>query len=318
VTYSFSMANSSRPFLKELGCANRRVMRSQRREVLKGSMSAIPAAAVLLLSMAATAQVRSTPLPAPMSNMPVRFQPPTGQGYYLPRAAQPYIGAMDTYAEMPSPALPYPKKAQVAPPPTIDGWTNAAKEGDKVVAPAGATVRFGTGKTWSAPITLSKETTFTVDSGFFGGDPAYGKPKLLAVKGSAEGIIVNGVSVMHPDAKPEQPGRHGAATQPAAASGYPKTVQAATVQRPTIVIPPAVWMQIGGEGDVLSVPANVTLRYGNDSGWSRQMVLTKPTTFTVSSTFFGGTPAANSTNVVEVLGTLSVQPEKTGSAPVRK
>ena len=255
------------------------------------------AAAILFVAAVAAAQVKSDPLPAPMKDMPVRFQPPTGQGYYIPRAPVPYIGAMDTSKEMPSPVLPNPNPPQPVAPASVAsasasaaGWTTVAKEGDTVTVPAGTTVRYGIGTDWNPAKTFASGTTFVVDNGFFGKDPIYGKVKELAVKSGTVGVVVNGMPASQPKAG-------------APAPAVPKAVATPTQPR---VISSVSWTKLANEGEVLTVPANVTLRYGSEAGgWSAPRVITKSTTFTVSSSYFGGTPKADPGNVLEVQSTLT-------------
>ena len=161
------------------------------------------------------------------------------------------------------------------PPPATQQWTKVANEGDLVNVPAGTTVRFGYAPNWSVSITFSAATTFTATNSFFGGDPYPNQFKEVDALGSGDGITTG--------ALPSPP---------------PATQQ---------------WTKVANEGDLVSVPAGTTVRFGYDPNWSASITFSVATTFTATNSYFGGDPYPNQFKEVDALGTGAGI--TTGSAP---
>jgi hypothetical protein len=69
-------------------------------------------------------------------------------------------------------------------------------------------------------------------------------------------------------------------------------------------VPPATqqFTKVANEGDVISVPAGTTVRYGFGSNFSAPITFQAATTFTATNAFFGGDPFPGQVKEVDVLG----------------
>jgi hypothetical protein len=72
----------------------------------------------------------------------------------------------------------------------------------------------------------------------------------------------------------------------------------------TIGSPPIQqWTKVANEGDVVTVPAGTTVRFGFAPNWDPPVTFAVATTFTASNSFFGGDPYPDQVKEVDVLGT---------------
>jgi len=141
-------------------------------------------------------------------------------------------------------------------------FTKVGNEGDVINVPAGTTVRYGFGSNFSAPITFQAATTFTANNAFFGSDPFPGQVKEVDALGSGAGTTTG------------------------------------------IVPPPATqqFTKVANEGDVITVPAGTTVRYGFGSSFTAPITFQAATTFTATNAFFGGDPFPGQVKEVDALG----------------
>ena len=235
----------------------------------------------------------------------------------ITRPATPSIGAYETGStglDIPPVVTPPVVTLPVVTPPVVTPpvvtptgtWLKIANEGDTVTIPAGLTVRFGVRQgtlpvdssvsrpaasdSFDPPITLATTSTFVVSHSVFGGDPAQNYKKELDVEISVSAVSVNGVVVSVPSISPATPNIR--------------------------------WLKVANEGDTVTIPAGLTVRFGapqgtppGDSDVSRPVpsdsfdppvTLTTPSTFVVSNSVFGADPAQNYMKELDVETSASV------------
>lgn len=77
---------------------------------------------------------------------------------------------------------------------------------------------------------------------------------------------------------------------------------------PAVAVPLIEWLDVGVDGQTITVPANTILRYGTPSGWSKSMTVAEPATFVASAAYFGAVVAPGSVNRVQVLAVIAQAP----------
>jgi hypothetical protein len=179
-------------------------------------------------------------------------------------------------------------------------WSKIANEGDTVTIPAGVTVRYGAQQgtppgnsavsqplpadSFDPPVTFATDTTFVVSNSVFGADPAQNYVKELEELS-------------------------GSAATPPASDPPPPT-------------PTVTWLKIAKEGDTVTIPSGLTVRYGARQGtppgnsvvsqplatdsFDPPITLNANTTFAVSNSVFGADPAYNYVKELDVEPSNSV------------
>ena len=194
-------------------------------------------------------------------------------------------------------------------------WSKIANEGDTVTIPAGVTVRFGARQgtppgnssvsqplpadSFDQPVTYTKDTTFVVSNSVFGNDPAYNYVKELDELSNS--------AVTPPATDP--PSSTSPAQDPPPSSSSPGTTT-------------ATWLKVANEGDTVTIPAGLTVRFGAHQGtppgnssvsqplsadsFDSPVTYTTDTTFVVSNSVFGNDPAYNYVKELDVKPSNSV------------
>ena len=215
-------------------------------------------------------------------------------------------------------------------------WTKVAMEGDTVFLPKGTTYRFGSGSSFTSPVTTTADGTYYVYFTTFG-DPAPGVVKELDVVGDGTGVTVNGVpfktswtkiamegdTVLVPRGSTYRFGTGTRFTTPQSVSadstyyvyfttfgdpapGVVKELDIAGDGTGAVVNGVRFnsgWSRVAKEGDTVFLPKGTTYRFGVGTSFLSPVTTSADSTLYVYYTTFGGDPAPGVVKNLDVVGT---------------